>query len=428
MEYGDLDLLKLMGTREQFEKYNHFITEPAVLEETWLLLSGIREYYSDHPASTEIDWSTFRVSYLLKMTAKLGAVSTGLHAKIIDAIIADPTPTEKSNELIEYFVGMYHSTKVREHVDKILGGRSAELSDVSDLIKNYQKDVALVSEDNLEDALYFPKMSEVYEKIYRSGGLEWRLEDLNVSVGPLHYGDQVCVAACPNVGKTRFITSELTHFITQLDPDDRRVLFVNNEETKEAICNAMYCSYFDLEDDTVLKNVAKLEERWDREVGPNAFAVHQDASATTREIEKLIRAYDPKVVVYNQLYKVHLPGRSTATEAEQYRQTYQFGREMADKYQHVSIAAHQAGALAAGEKYVLQEHMYGSKTGVAGECDVIIGIGKVYDPTMKDTRWLNIARNKLPSGPRTVPSLREDSHFEVKFRAGFGRYDTIEYR
>lgn len=426
-EYGDLDLLRLMGSRESFDKYYQFITEPAVLDETWAILEGVKEYYSTHPASTEVNWTGFRSGYLLKLAAKVGPVATGIHGQIIDALIADPKPTEKSNELVEYFVGMYHATRVREHVDKILGGRKADLEDVQGIITEYQKDKSLVAHENLEDVLCFSDMEAVYDKIYRSSGLEWRLEDLNVSVGPLHGGDQVCVVACPNVGKTRFITSEITHFVTQLE--EPRILFVNNEETKEAIWNAIYCSYFNLEDDEVLKNVKKLEERWDKEVGKESIGVYQRSDATTADVERIIKAYRPQVVVYNQLYKVHLPGRNLkATEAEQYRLTYQFGREMADKYDCISLPVHQAGALAAGEKWVMQEHMYGSKTGVAGECDVIIGIGKTYDPTMSERRFINIARNKLPSGPRTIPSLREDSHFEVKFKASRGRYETIEYK
>lgn len=427
-EFGDLDLLKLLATREAFDKYHHFITEASVLEETWLIIEGLREYYSVHPVVTDLDWLTFRSHYMIKAATRLGPVRGSMHAAIIDAIISDPKPSPKADELIEYFVSLHHATRVRAHADKILGGKNVPLNDIAPMLDEYEKDVALVSSTSLEDVLCFSDMEAVYEKIYRAGGLEWRLEDLNVSVGPLHGGDQVCITACPNVGKTRLITSELTHWVTQLPEEDRRILFVNNEETKEAVWNAIYCSYFNVTDDDVLKNVAKYEEKWNKEVGKQAVAVYQNSSATTADIERVIKAYRPKVVVFNQLYKVRLPGRhNKATEAEQYRLTYQFGRNMADKYDLISVPAHQAGALAAGEKWVTQEMMYGSKTGVAGECDVIIGIGKVYDPLLKEQRYINIARNKLPSGPRTVPSLREDSHFEVKFKAAKGRYETIEY-
>jgi hypothetical protein len=72
--------------------------------------------------------------------------------------------------------------------------------------------------------------------------------------------------------------------------------------------------------------------------------------------------------------------------------------------------------------------LYGSKTGIAGECDVIINIGKTYVEAEKSIRYISIARNKLPSGPRTKPELREDSHFTVQFDAARSRYATIEFK
>ena len=429
MSYSDLDVLKLLQTREAFDKYHTFILEKAVLEETWHILEGIREYYSSHPASTEIDWVTFRTSFLVTAAAKLGPVRTAHLAAILDVIIASPSMSKDSDDLVLYFVDMYHAQRVREHVDKIIGGsHKTKLDDIEGILDQHEKDRALIKTEDLKDLLVFSDMEGVYERIYRGDGLEWRLEDLNVSIGPLRAGDMICVTACPNVGKTRFITNEITHFVTQLPPEDRRILFINNEETADAIWNAIYCSYFDKTDDDVLKNVVKFEEKWNKEVGKEAIAVYHNTTGTTREIERVIKAYKPKVVVYNQLYKIHLLGKQTGTEAEQYRLRYNFGRVMADKHRHVAIAAHQAGYLAAGEKWVTQEQLYGGKTGIPGECDVIIGIGKTYDPLDKENRFINIARNKLPSGPRTIPDLREDSHFVVKFKAGHGRYETLEYR
>lgn len=427
-EYGDLDLLKLFATRDAWEKYRHFVEPKAVLEETWMILKGVDEYYSSHPASTELDWPTFRSTYMLKAATSLGTHQAGILADIIDAIISNPKPGEKQEELIEFFVDMHYAAMMREHVDKILMGKDVGLDEVETLLVKHAKEKASVSALDMDAWLMPSDFKGTYDRIFRSGGLEWRLEDLNVSVGPLRGGDLVCVTACPNVGKTRFVTSEITHMLGQLKPEDRRILIVNNEETADAIWNAVYSSYFNKTDDEILKDQAKYEAKWAAEVDPNAIRILQDAAATPADIERAIKAYRPKVVVFNQLYKVPPHKNSKATEAEQYRQNYQFARGMADKYKTVCIAVHQAGAAAAGEKWLTQEQMYGSKTGVAGECDVIIGIGKVYDASFSDHRFLSIIRNKLPSGPRTRPDLREESHFEVKFKAGKGRYETIEYK
>lgn len=426
-EYGDLDLLKLFSTRDAWDKYRNFVQTSAVIEETWIILSGIDEYYTGHPASTELDWKMFRSRFMLKISSGLTKHRASIIAGILDAIITDPKPSSKQEELVEFFVDMYYASEIEKHVAEILGGKNKGLSDVADMLAKHETEKAAISHTDMDKWLLPADFVGTYDRIFRSGGIEWRLEDLNVSVGPIHYGDLVCVTACPNVGKTRFVTSEITYMLPRLPEDDRRILIVNNEETADSIWNAIYSSYFNKTDDEVLKNVAKYAAEWDKGVDKNSIRILQDSSATTRDIERAIKIYRPKVVVFNQLYKTHLPRMSKATEAEQYRQVYQFARNMADKYKLAAIAVHQAGAAAAGEKWITQEQMYGSKTGVAGECDVIIGIGKTYDPREKDHRYINIIRNKLPSGPRTIASLREDSHFEVKFKAGHGRYETIEY-
>ena len=243
----------------------------------------------------------------------------------------------------------------------------------------------------------------------------------------MNAGDLVCVVATPNVGKTRFLASELTYMAKQLDMEDRRILIFNNEESSNAIYNAIYSAALNRTDKEILSDVPKNVVRYDKAVGTDSIKVVQDAGIATWEAEKIIKQWKPTIVAYNQLYKFRGRGK-TATEAEQYRQRYQWAREAADKHGHAAIAVHQAGALAAGEKWITQEMLYGSKTGIAGECDVIIGIGKTYVEAEKGLRFVSIARNKLPSGPRTKPELREDSHFQVKFDAARSRYESIEFK
>jgi len=50
-------------------------------------------------------------------------------------------------------------------------------------------------------------------------GLEWRLEELNLSLGPVNKGDLVLVAARPEVGKTTFLTSEISYMLSQTEGD-----------------------------------------------------------------------------------------------------------------------------------------------------------------------------------------------------------------
>lgn len=428
-EYGDLDLLRLFDTRDAWDKYRGFVIKEALLAETWILVEAIDQYYTMHPVATHLDWTTFRVSFLTTHAAKLGAAKTGHLAAIIDALIAAPAHTVGTDTIAAFYVKMHHATLMRETVDQVIAGKDIDLEEeIQGSLDMLVRESAVVGGTDLSSVFAEDDMEIVMAKLCRKDGLEWRLEDLNKSVGPIKGGDLLCITATPNVGKTRMLASELTFFAPQLPIEDRRILIFNNEESSDAINVALYAAALGKSQEKIELNVPRNKAQYLLTMGdPLPIKTVQCSGWSTWEAEKVIKQFKPTIVAYNQLYKFRGTGKK-ATEAEQFRQRYQWARECASKYNHAAIAIHQAGALAAGEKWLTQEMLYGSKTGVAGECDVIIGIGKTYVAAEKHLRFVSICRNKLPSGPRTKPELREDSHFQVEFDAARSRYETIEFK
>ena len=69
--------------------------------------------------------------------------------------------------------------------------------------------------------------------------------------------------------------------------------------------------------------------------------------------------------------------------------------------------------------------LYGSKTGIQGEADVILMIG--CEDNGQDIRYISIPKNKLPGGPRSVPGLRHGK-FEVNFDHQTGRFTSNMYK
>ena len=85
----------------------------------------------------------------------------------------------------------------------------------------------------------------------------------------------------------------------------------------------------------------------------------------------------------------------------------------------------QADATAEGQRTLDQSQLYGSKTKVQGEADVLIMIGK--EAVSGEVRWLNVCKNKMPHGPRVKAGLSH-GQFEVKIDAERGRYATVAYK
>jgi hypothetical protein len=92
----------------------------------------------------------------------------------------------------------------------------------------------------------------------------------------------------------------------------------------------------------------------------------------------------------------------------------------------VVICIHQADASAEGVKWLNQSQLYGSKTGVQGEADVLIMIGATHEPGDENRRYISICKNKLPGGPRTEIALRRGKH-EVMFDGDIARFTSLAY-
>ena len=86
------------------------------------------------------------------------------------------------------------------------------------------------------------------------------------------------------------------------------------------------------------------------------------------------------------------------------------------------IGITQADPSAEGVRYIHQDRIYKSKTALQGEADVLLMIGMDYDEP-PDTRFLHVAKNKIPPAPCTDPSV---SHImsEVQFEGQLGRFNS----
>lgn len=78
---------------------------------------------------------------------------------------------------------------------------------------------APVLEDVLEEDYFYEGTSkEVLQGIdRRTGGLRWRLRQLDASLGGLQRGDFGFIFARSETGKTTFLVSEISHFATQTE-------------------------------------------------------------------------------------------------------------------------------------------------------------------------------------------------------------------
>lgn len=421
---NDLNLIHTMGaSRDNYDLIRPFVDKEYILiGDTRDYVNDIGEYFKLYTEDTKVDWDKFNTWSKLVRHPTWKRERHQLRDILIESLksMASVAPDTK---IIEHFVKLDYATRIHEICTQIAEGKARDLSEITPIIEDYTDRRAMSISGDGGGLFASTDLDELLANSIRGTGLEWRLEDLNIALGPLHQGDLVFVVARPEVGKTSFCASELTHMVAQLRSGGRGVLF-NNEERGRLFLRLLSAgtglSLLEISGDSTS---AKIE--YEKSVGDvGRIAVVEPASPlSTHDIERVLKSHDYGLICINVLDKVSGFGKAES-DVERLRQLGMWARRIANKHAPV-ICVLQADASAEGVDYLNQSQIYGSKTGLQGEADAIIMIGKKHG--IEDRRYISIVKNKLPGGPRSVPALRH-GQFEVGFNETTGRYFSLRYK
>jgi replicative DNA helicase len=414
----DFDLLQLVRNKEQFLRFKPHLKDHALGKETQKLLAALEEFFA-HYGSKEADWHAFETWFFLHKTPQIGKDSVSTYKDIFVKLRTVP-PTIAADDLLKHFVACDYATQIANEAVK---GGHANIDLIEELVGKYNKEVQrsidkseLFVGDNITGVL-----GDV-----RATGLEWRLEELNISCGPLKQGDFIIVSARPETGKTTFLASEVSHMASQMT-HTRPVVWVNNEERSYKVQlritqAALGMTLKDIEADPTkamaeYKRLMKMDDRI-LVTGSNA------GLNNAKLLVPLFRDLNPAMIVFDQLDKVvGFDSKSKGGERDDLRlgALYQWARELSHEYGPV-IAASQASDAAEGEQWIYQNQLRGSRTDKAGEADAIITIGKVHEPTKENTRYIHVPKNKLHGGLRSIEKERHGK-WEVEINPEIARYE-----
>lgn len=263
-------------------------------------------------------------------------------------------------------------------------------------------------------------LEELLENAYQEQGARWRLDCLNKSLGSLRSGDFGFIFARPETGKTTFLASECSYFLTQ---SDRGIVWFNNEEQGSKVMLRLYQAYFGVTLEQLLSNPKKYKTTFYEET-EGRFHLFDSATIHRRDIEAIVQQVKPTVVIYDQLDKIK--GFNNDREDLRLGSIYQWGRELA-KGNHTAIGVCQADGSAEGVRYLTMDHVANAKTSKQAEADWILGIGKSHDTTEQNIRFFNICKNKLLGDKDSIPALRH-GQFSSLIQPEIARYkDMIKY-
>lgn len=414
----DLSLVNALRQRENLKLILPHLKKDVVSDDTLRIIKVFRDMFNLDKNLETIEWEDAitwaKVTNINNQKLIINALTT-----IQNKIDAGEVTPASTNALIKYYEDLRFAINLRNLSENFITGDITAFSELQEVVNKYQNSLINHS-DSVKEYLIGHSLDDLIKETVGSSGYDWRLEELNMMLGPLRKGDLVIVAARPEVGKTTLIASEITYMAEQL-PNDRPVLWVCNEEAGNRVKLRIYQAALGKKKDDIIKDTEKTNEELIELLGSlDKIQVAFSPYITVKQIEELCKTLNPGIIVIDQLDKVH--GIKADRPDLMYKALYQWARVLANEY-GPTIVVSQADAEAEGQRWLTQNRLDGSKTAKQGEADALIMIGKDDDPKYEYSRFISIAKNKLAGGPKSVESMRH-GRVEVTINPEVARYES----
>lgn len=261
-----------------------------------------------------------------------------------------------------------------------------ELSDVFETYQSWQ--------DKRETRFEFisDDLETLIKETDRKGGVKWRLDFLNETIGGLHKGDFGFVFARTNVGKTTFLVSEISHMLKQIGKESN-ILWINNEESGARIKVRLIQSYFGVTYEKLVSNIEKAQQIFNNSTN---FTLVDLPVSSKRDIEELVKLKKPEVLIIDSLDAIL--GFKADRQDLVYGDIYNWARKLSQINNCVTIGVCQAASTADNKRWLKFKDIDGAHTAKAKHADFVIGIGKIDAVGMEKVRFISQLKNKFNFG------------------------------
>ena len=210
------------------------------------------------------------------------------------------------------------------------------------------------------------------------------------NVSGLDRGNLGILFARPEVGKTTFCCFLAASYIKQ----GFKVTYWANEEPAPKIKLRIIQSYFELTREQMVEQRGSLGVRYQEEIDP-LLTIMDSVGTSVEEIDEYAKLNTPDVMFCDQLDKFRVSGEYNRGD-ERLKETYVVAREIAKRNKLLLWAVSQASYDAHDRQWIDYSMLDNSRTGKAGEADIIIGIGKTGSSEVVNTvRHICVSKNKL---------------------------------
>lgn len=301
-------------------------------------------------------------------------------------------------------------TLVRTWVQREYAAKVAELSDryVEKPESNYSSDLVDHVEDMRADLRAFSTpekgeldatFGETLAALDINSTVTWRLNALNQSVGAPYPGFFAVFGGRPDGGKTVLLLSELAHLLPQYDDDAMAIIF--NNESHGMVLRQRWMQAVIGRDITWCKqDPARADKLYRKAVGNRKVLIKNVHGMSIDQLHEYVDLYADKLkfITFDMASKLTGFEKRAGNSAE--RQLLIAGQLRAWATQVAPvITTNWASADAEGVDYIGLDQLYGSKTGLQGEAEVVVNVGYTRQPEDEGIRYLNVVKNKSLTCP-----------------------------
>jgi replicative DNA helicase len=307
--------------------------------------------------------------------------------EMVEQLIAPKESDELHTDIVNNLWLRDKARQIGEKALDIFTGDSDEFGELKKLIES-------VDDGRIGDKTTYTvvdkDLNELLTEVAGDNDFPFTFNLINENIKGLDRGNLGILFARPEVGKTTFCCFLASSYIRQ----GFHVVYWANEEPAARIKLRIIQSYFGLTKEEMVTQRFELLEVYKKEIEPY-LTIMDSVGTSIEEVDEYAKLNKPDIMFCDQLDKFRIKGEYNRGD-ERLKETYVSAREIAKRNTCLVWAVSQASYDAHDRQFIDYAMLDNSKTGKAGEADIIIGIGKTGSSEVDNVvRHICISKNKI---------------------------------
>lgn len=413
----ELALLKHFLSSKNYRAFRHVLDSDKLRAESYelgLMLATLDQHFESHP-ETDLAPNDLQVLTEAGYPGLTAAKRAGLLA-VFDRFQAVDVSDLALDKICQRLEEQHRAHEVALTALEVAQGTK----DYGELATRFRDTVSSDRRSVTSPLLSYRVDHKSLEPKMDATGLQWGLQTLRRSLGPIGLGDFGFIVGRPESGKSTLVDSEGVQMAFQASLP---TIWIVNEEKGSSVLTRITQARLGWTNEQIRGNPDDFSKAA-AEVAERIILIHKpDVSA--KQLYALLKSTPAALLIIDQLDKIG--GFEDDRYDLELGAIYQWARKVAAEFCPV-IGVTQASDSAEGKRWLEMSDIANSKTSKAAEADWIVAIGRTHQQGLAAVRHLHLLKNKLAGNSETLEEYRHGK-FDVQILAEVARYkDVMEWK